>query len=122
MRHEGGITAEGGSGPDRVRIDRSNAIQTIRSAVDWDSLTVPPVAEPPQIVHAQDMVGMSVSQDEGIDRGYFIPDTLLAKLRSCVDLDMQAAHDHMHARATPLVSRIGRTTHLAGTGDHGDAL
>jgi len=53
------------------------------------------------------MVRVSVGEDEEVDLPDVFPQALQPKLRSRVDLDVQAVHDHMDGGAGAAVAGIG---------------
>ena len=80
------------------------------------------VAKPPQVVHAGDVIRVTVRQDEQIDPSHAVRDALLPQLLGGIHLNVQPIHDYMDACARSLVSRIGGGADVAIARDHRHAL
>ena len=80
------------------------------------------IAKPPQIIHPDDMIRMSVGENEEIHSDDLFAHALQPELGSSINLHMESIHLDMDAGANALIAWIGRSADRAVAGDHRHAL
>ena len=107
---------------DRVGENLLHAVRALARRVDRQRVAADQVAKPPQVVHADDVVGVSMREDEQVELGQVLPHALQSEFRRGVDLHVQPVHDDVEAGTRAPVARIGRRADRTIAGDHRDAL
>ena len=80
-------------------------------------------AETAEVVHALDVVGMAVGEDEMVDLPDVVVDALKTEFRGCIDLYVTTVHHNVDGGAGAPVPWIGKVDlHIVGLCDDGHAL
>src|SRR6516164_3817539 len=79
------------------------------------------VAERAKVVDAEDVVGVGVSVEHGVDLADALADGLLAEVGRSVDKDHLSTEFEEDGRAGAAVVRVGRVADGAGASDRGNA-
>ncbi len=103
---ESGIAGELRFAANGVRVDLPDPFQSLARAVNRERDPIPEIAEPAQVVHTENVVGMPVRQNEEVDLFDLIVQALQPEFLRCVNLDVGFSHDHMGTRTGPPVLRI----------------
>ncbi len=96
---EGGVAFGNGTLGDRVGKHREDAAHAFVGRVNRKRDAAEEVAVAAQIIHAGDMIGVTVRKNEEIDPVDFFAQALEAELGRGVHLDVQAVHDDVDRSA-----------------------
>jgi len=88
--------------------------------VDWHRTALP--GKTPQIVEAHDMVGVRMSENDGVDATNIFPQGLGAEIRSGIDDESGLGCFDVHGRTEAFIARVGGMTNRAIAPDHRNAL
>ena len=90
----------------------------LRYRVGRDRLVLLQRVEAPHIVESEDMVGMRMGEEHGIDLPDPVCDGLLAEIGRGIEQDGDATQAQVEARTQAPVARIGRSADGAVAADH----
>ncbi len=74
-----------------------------------------------QIIQAQDVVGVGVGVENGVDMLDAVMECLVAEIRTAIDENSFFAQAKENRRTQPFVPRIAGSTYFAAAADHGNA-
>lgn len=106
---------------DGVRKNFLNAFFPFGGRPNRNRLPVAQIAKTPQVVHAENVVGMPMREEKIIDGGNVKTQTREAKFGSCVDLDMLAVADNVRTRTVPPIFWFGQIEPLVRVRDQRNA-
>jgi hypothetical protein len=119
VRNEGRVTTKLGSIPHGIWIHQLHAIKDVRKAIDGNSLTVPKIYKPSQIIYTGNMIRMSMSKYHPIDIPDLVGNALKSKLRRNIHLNGIVVQFDVNRSAGPPIFGILTGAYLTIAPNHG---
>lgn len=89
------------------------------SAVQYSGMGLPSAGQRPQVVQSEQVVGVVVRVQRGVDEAHVFADQLQPQFRRRVDEQVAPRRANEHGAAITVIVRIGRLTDGAVAADHG---
>ncbi len=109
-----------GDGIEHIRKDAAEGVEGVGGSVDGDAGALEDV-EGADVVEAEDVIGVGVGEEDGVDAADVVAEDLGAEVGGGVDEDVAAFVLDQDGRAEAVVVRIGGVADGAGAADGGDA-
>lgn len=119
---EGGVAAVARLFADGVGVDGADAVEGGLVSIDGECEVAAEVAEAAEVVHAEDVIGVAVGEEDTVHPSDVVGEALHAELLGGVHLEVKAVHDDMNAGAGAPVFGVGEVEARVLASDHGDAL